>query len=92
MNLLKGTALTLAAGLGFTAATQAAEIDVTADIAVDTVWTADNTYNLTTQIYVLPGASLTIEAGTVVATDSSDNGSLAVTKGAQIFVNGTQRK
>ena len=45
----------------------AANIDVTEDIATSTTWTADNTYNLTKQIYVLPGATLTIEAGTVIA-------------------------
>ena len=31
-----------------------ANIDVTEDIATSTTWTADNTYNLTKQIYVLP--------------------------------------
>ena len=32
-----------------------ANIDVTEDIATSKTWTADNTYNLTKQIYVLPG-------------------------------------
>ncbi|MFM8818730.1 MAG: hypothetical protein ACKOHI_12820, partial [Phycisphaerales bacterium] len=45
----------------------AAEILVTADIATSTTWTKNNTYNLQTQIYVLPGATLTIEPGTVIA-------------------------
>ena len=68
----------------------AANIDVTEDIATSTTWTADNTYNLTKQIYVLPGATLTIEAGTVIASEASANGAggLCVTNGAQIFVNG----
>jgi hypothetical protein len=65
-------------------------INVSSDIAVSQVWTKNNIYNLTQQIYVLPGASLTIEAGTVVASTANAGGSLAVTKGAQIFVNGTQ--
>jgi hypothetical protein len=66
-------------------------VNVTSNIATSTVWTRDNVYNLTTQIYVLPGASLTIEAGTTVATVPTPNGSgsLAVTRGAQIFVQGT---
>lgn len=70
---------------------QANEILVSADIATSTTWTADNTYNLQEQIYVLPGATLTIEAGTVIASDVTVNGggSLAVTKGAQIMVLGT---
>jgi hypothetical protein len=70
----------------------AAEILVNSDIAVSTTWTADNTYNLQQQIYVLPGATLTIEPGTVVASTPQPNGggSLAVARGAQIFVNGTK--
>ncbi|TAH36820.1 MAG: hypothetical protein EYC70_07475 [Planctomycetota bacterium] len=66
------------------------EVLVTSDIAVSTTWTADNTYNLQDQIYVLPGATLTIEAGTIVASDTDLGGSLAVTKGAQIFIQGTK--
>ena len=70
----------------------AAKVDVSANISTDEVWTADNTYNLTTQIYVLEGASLTIEAGTLVQSDTSANGSgsLAVCRGAKIFVQGTE--
>ena len=66
-----------------------ANIDVTEDIATSTTWTADNTYNLTKQIYVLLGATLTIETGTVIASEASANGAggLCVTN-AQIFVNG----
>ncbi len=73
------------------AATAQSEILVTGNIATSTTWTANNTYNLQNQIYVLPGASLTIEAGTVVASDATANGSggLAVCRGAQIFVRGT---
>ncbi len=70
----------------------AAKVNVSANIETDTVWTADNTYNLTTQIYVLEGASLTIEAGTLVQSDTTANGSgsLAVCRGAKIFVQGTE--
>ena len=74
------------------ASANAAEILVSADIATSTTWTANNTYNLTTQVYVLPGATLTIEPGTVIASTPSANGSgsLAITKGAQIIANGTK--
>ena len=43
-------------------------------------------------LYVLPGATLTIQAGTVVASvpQVGGGGSLAVCRGAQIFVQGTQ--
>jgi hypothetical protein len=77
-------ATTLSAG-----AASASEILVTSNIAVSTTWTANNTYNLQQQIYVLPGATLTIEPGTVIASDTGLGGSLAVCKGAQIFVLGT---
>jgi len=68
----------------------AATVKVSDNISTSTTWTADNVYKLTKQIYVLPGATLTIEAGTVVASDPDDLGSLAVTRGAKIYVNGTK--
>ncbi|MDY7107932.1 MAG: hypothetical protein SYC29_04770 [Planctomycetota bacterium] len=79
-------------GIAVAGIANAAEIIVDENIETSTTWTADNTYNLVDQIYVIPGASLTIEAGTIVASEPSENGSgsLAVTRGAQIFVNGTQ--
>ena len=92
-SLLKTTAASVAVGMGIAGAAgaaHAAEILVTANIAASTTWTANNTYNLQQQIYVLPGATLTIEAGTVVASDTNVGGSLAVTRGARIFVLGTQ--
>ena len=78
----------LAAG----AAAHAQEVLVNQDIAVSTTWTANHTYNLQRQIYVLPGATLTIEAGTVIASTTNIGGSLAVNRGAQIFVRGTETK
>jgi hypothetical protein len=69
----------------------AGEVLVTDNISSSETWTSDNTYNLQTQIYVLPGASLTIEAGTRIATTPSANGSgsLAICRGAKIFALGT---
>jgi hypothetical protein len=89
-QLAKGLAATLLMGVAtaVTAQAQATEVLVTSDISGSETWTSNNTYNLQGQIYVLPGATLTIEAGTVVASDAG--GSLAVTNGAQIFVNGTK--
>ncbi len=85
--------------LAATGAANAAQINVgnpnngiqAADqISVSTTWTANNTYNLRDQIFVMPGVTLTIEAGTVIASDTNGGlGSLAVSSGAQIFVNGT---
>jgi hypothetical protein len=87
---IKATAMTTMLGAGLAGAAQASEIFVTQDISVSETWTANNTYNLQDQIYVLPGATLTIEAGTLVASTTNLGGSLAVCKGAQIFVKGTQ--
>ena len=87
-NLLLRSAL---AGAGIVAGLSAqTTVNVTADIATSTTWTANNTYNIQNQIYVLPGATLTIEAGTVVASTTNVGGSIAVCKGAQIFIRGTQ--
>lgn len=82
-------ALAVALGLG-AAATAQSTVLVSSNISVSTTWTANNIYNLQTQIYVMPGATLTIEAGTVVASTTNLGGSLAVAKGGQIFVQGTQ--
>jgi hypothetical protein len=78
--------------MAVTAFAAEAQVQVTADIAVSTTWTANNTYSLTKQIYVLPGATLTIQAGTIIASATGVGGSLAVCKGAQIYVQGTERK
>ncbi|MEZ6194606.1 MAG: hypothetical protein R3F20_02595 [Planctomycetota bacterium] len=85
-TLLVCVGLTVAAG----SANGQGAVMVTSDIATSTTWTANNTYNLQDQIYVLPGATLTIEAGTVIASTTNLGGSLAVAKGAQIHVLGTQ--
>ena len=92
-NLLLGTLpAALAIGAVLAGSAQAAEIFVNSNISTSDTWTANNTYNLTGQIYVLPGATLTIEAGTVVASTTNAGGSLAVCRGAKIFVLGTQDK
>ncbi|MBL9120434.1 MAG: thrombospondin type 3 repeat-containing protein [Phycisphaerae bacterium] len=70
-------------------AANGAEILVNNDINGSVTWTANNTYNLQKQIYVLPGATLTIEAGTVIASTTNLGGSLAVTRGAKIIASGT---
>jgi hypothetical protein len=62
---------------------------VSANIDKSQTWDANNIYNLGKQIYVLPGATLTIPAGTLVQTTAGSGGSLAVCRGAKIYVNGT---
>lgn len=81
-TFLQGIAI--AAGL---ASAASAQIVVNANITTSTTWTSNNVYSLSGDIYVEPGATLTIQAGTVIA--SLNNSTLAVCRGAQIIANGT---
>jgi hypothetical protein len=81
-TLLRG----LSIGLGLTTFASA-QIVVSSNITTSTTWTANNVYSLSGDIYVEPGATLTIQAGTVIA--SLNNSTLAVCRGAQIIANGT---
>jgi len=95
-NLVKATLLSIVLALVAAGTASAANpvptVDVTGDITVDTVWNANEVYALTKQIYVKDGASLTIPAGTIVATRPAEQGSLAVCRGSQIFIMGTKWK
>jgi hypothetical protein len=82
----------LAATLLVAGAANAADILITQNISTSTTWTADNTYNLQTQIYVLPGATLTIEPGTVVASTTNLGGSMAICRGARVIAIGTNER
>ena len=82
--------LGLALGIAAAGHANAGVVLVGSNITTSTTWTADNVYRLQQQIYIMPGATLTIQAGTVVASTPAQQGSLAVTRGAKIFVNGTQ--
>lgn len=88
-SIFKKSATTLLLAASISGAANAAEVMVASNITTSTTWTANNTYNLQQQVFVKPGATLTIEAGTVVASTTNLGGSLAVSRGGQIFVNGT---
>jgi len=92
MNTTKRTTAALLAGLALAGLANAGEVLVSSNISTSTLWTSDNTYNLQGQIYVLPGATLTIEPGTIVASTTSIGGSLAVCRGAKLFALGTKKK
>jgi hypothetical protein len=70
----------------------AAVIDVTQNISGTVTWTKSNEYVLDGFIYVLDGAVLNIEAGTVIKAlpgQDADTSALIVTRGGKIFANGT---
>jgi hypothetical protein len=48
-----------------------------------------NTYLLSDAVYVINGATLTIEPGTVIRGDKETCGTLVITKGSKIIANGT---
>ena len=89
---MRGVAGLLLVAMSIGGSAVAGEILVTDDITTSTTWTRDNTYNLQDQIYVTDGATLTIEGGTLIASTAGVGGSLAVTQGSQIFIQGTARR
>ena len=91
-SLARVTLLSLVIGLMAVGGAQAADVFVSSNIAASTTWTRDNVYKLTQQIYVLPGATLTIQAGTRISSQAGVGGSLAITKGAKIIANGNDRR
>lgn len=89
MNMKRILSLIASAALVGTAFAE--EIPVSENISTDTVWTNDNTYILDAQVYVIDGASLTIEPGTVVKGASLTGGAsaLIISRGSKIFALGT---
>jgi len=89
-NVKKVALVSMLIGLAIVG-TAVAGTPVTANITTSQTWTkAGSPYHLTKQIYVEPGATLTMEAGTVVASFVADQGSLAVCRKAKIYIKGTK--
>ena len=84
---MKSKCLLACAVTAVAANVHAAEILVSGDITTSQTWTKDNVYNLQGQVAIMPGATVTIEAGTIIASDPG--GSLAVLRGARIDCEGT---
>ncbi|MBC7923083.1 MAG: hypothetical protein H7Z75_18545 [Ferruginibacter sp.] len=61
---------------------------VDTDITSNTTWTSDNEYIIRGYVRVLNGATLTIQAGTVIKGDC--NGTLIIERGSRIEANGTE--
>jgi len=59
------------------------------DITANTTWTKNNVYLLNGWVYVKDGATLTIEAGTVIRGDKTNKAALIIEKGAKLIANGT---
>ena len=84
------------AGLSLAAATAANAqfVNVTSDITTSTTWTSNNVYVLKADIYISPGATLTIQPGTVIAselvTGQNTRAALIATKGARLIAIGSQ--
>lgn len=82
--------LAIAAVMAAGIAAHAAPVYIDGDITTSTNLTklpAGDYYSMTNVIYVMPGASLTLEAGVIFK--SSGDGSLGVARGGQLFVEGT---
>lgn len=65
---------------------------VNANITTNTTWTKNNIYQLQSRIIVEPGATLTIEPGTIIKGESGDGANataLIIAKGAKIMAEGT---
>lgn len=64
-------------------------VEITSNIAASTTWNASKKYILKGFIEVEAGATLTIEAGTVIFGDRDTKGTLIVNRGAMIMAEGT---
>jgi hypothetical protein len=70
-------------------------VAVTGDILVNTTWTADKIYTLDARVIVKNGATLTIEAGTIIKGQEGAEANakpLVIAKGAKIMAQGTAAK
>jgi len=70
----------------------AGNVVVSGNITTNTTWTSNNTYLLNGFVYVKSGATLTIEAGTVIYGDKASKGALIVEQGAKIMADGTKER
>jgi len=89
------SALLVSGGLLGAQQLSAATVQVTTHISAQTTWRATNTYLLNGFIYVLDGASLTIDPGTVIKGkpgQDANTSALIVTRGGKIFAEGTRAK
>jgi hypothetical protein len=92
---MKKTFLLMIMLVAFGIATTNAQSTITVkdSLTSDQHWTSDNFYLLQGFVYVLDGATLTIDSGTVIKGDHTFTGSaLIIRQGAKIYANGTKNK
>src|SRR4051794_27231907 len=68
------------------------EVEVTADITTNTTWSASKIYMLKNIVHVTSGATLTIEAGTLIKGDKATKSCLVISRGGKISAIGTSDK
>jgi hypothetical protein len=91
MNRKKTAVLGLmAAGALALGVQQSGAIDVYNGILTDTTWSPANEYRLMEPVFVSEGATLTIQAGTVIRGLENSNGSLIIARGSKIRAMGTR--
>lgn len=67
-------------------------VRVTANVTANTTWTKDKEYHLATRVAVTNGATLTIEAGTVIKGEAGSGANataLLIARGAKLIAKGT---
>lgn len=67
-------------------------VEVSGDITANTTWSAGKIYSLKGFVYVVNGATLTIEPGTIIKGDKATKATLVITRGAKINATGTVDK
>jgi hypothetical protein len=77
---------------GGTGPTVTTSVEVTKDITANTTWTADKMYLIKNIINVTSGATLTIEAGTLIKGDKASRATLVINRGGKINATGTVDK
>jgi hypothetical protein len=72
--------------------TSGRQVTLKGDITGNRTLSADSTYLLNGFVYVMEGATLTIQPGTVIKGDKASKGTLIITRGARIMAEGTAAK
>jgi len=89
---MKSKVLSILAAFGSALSASAADVIVSGQISSNTTWSAANRYQLQGKVYVVNGATLTIEPGTVIqgrVSSGNDASALVITRNAKINALGT---